>query len=46
MSVPPSVKYYEVKTGSQPREPIYVRIPEKQSAAEDDRPEWLVLIPK
>jgi len=46
VSLPPLIGYYQLTSASVPFEPIYVSIPRPETASQDDRPEWLVLIPR
>ena len=45
MTLPPIIRGYAPATATQPCVPIYVNIPPAETGSQDERPEWLVLVP-
>ena len=45
MTLPPITMGYTHASATQPCVPIYGSIPPAETGAQDERPEWLVLVP-
>ena len=44
-TLPPEIATYKVETAAQPFVVLFAQLPQPQSGGDDDRAEWLVLIP-